>query len=85
MHKLRYYRLLARGRRRCRDGGGVVHFCLKSVQRKNHFIFVYFIFLFKRKSSWAGVERVLDAPLVRVNLDTDFARLPQLCNAEELP
>ena len=35
------------------------------------FIFVYFIF-FKGRAPGPRVERVLDAPHVRVNLDTDF-------------
>ena len=68
MHKLRYYRLLARDvafaathccnndkleRVRSNLGGGVVQFCLKGVQRKNYIYFLFFCLTFTRKSSWA--------------------------------
>ena len=84
MHKLRYYRLLARDvafaathccsndkleRLRSNLGGGVVQFCLKGVQRKNYIYFLFILFNFYKEELLGRESSVfLDAPHVRVIL-----------------
>ena len=52
---------------------------------KNYIYFLFILFNFYKEELLGRESSVfLDAPHVRVNLDTDFVRLTQLCNTEEV-